>query len=229
MARTRTRVVVAALLVVLTATAGAFAMAPGENEQASSLPLPLGSTPSFRRVNPAPFAVPTTTTPAPVAPTVGARFTGASPTGQHAPTGAPQPPPTAATAQPPPPAPVASSVLSGAAGQLVGLINGVRAGLGLAPYAVDPELAANAERWARSMAAAAKMSHQGDLSVGLSAPWVRLGENVGVGLDVQVVHNALVASPGHYANLADPAFGFVGVGVVESGGTLYVAEEFMQL
>ncbi|MGZ8766462.1 MAG: CAP domain-containing protein [Acidimicrobiia bacterium] len=111
----------------------------------------------------------------------------------------------------------------------MGLINGVRASLGLASYAVDAELTANAQRWAQSMAASGAMSHQSDLSGGISSPWVRLGENVGVGLSVVEVHNALMGSPGHYQNIADPGFGYVGVAVVEAGGTLYVAEEFMQL
>jgi hypothetical protein len=43
------------------------------------------------------------------------------------------------------------------------------------------------------------------------------------------IHQALVNSPPHYANLTDPGFRYVGVGVVSSNGTLYVAEEFMQL
>jgi hypothetical protein len=38
-----------------------------------------------------------------------------------------------------------------------------------------------------------------------------------------------VNSPHHYENLVDPAFGYVGIGIVMNGSTMYVTEEFMQL
>jgi uncharacterized protein YkwD len=224
----RARIAPSVVVLALLVGAGACTLIRGENERASSLRAPLRSAPSFRRITPAPFVAPsTTTTPAPVAPVPSAPVS--PPSSAAPPAREPAPEPEAAPASPPEPAPPATTVLSGAAGQLVGLINGVRAGLGLAPYAVDGELTANAQRWAQSMAASGAMAHQSDLSGGLTASWVRLGENVGVGGDVVIVHNAMVASSGHYANMADSAFGYVGVGVVESGGTLYVAEEFMQL
>jgi uncharacterized protein YkwD len=159
--------------------------------------------------------------PAPVVPPPSASVPG--PVGPAA-TAAPVEP--APPAPPPPPAPV---VASGAADELVSLVNGLRASLGLPAYAVDPELGARATEWAASMAATGRMSHQADLSTGLTAPWVRLGENVGLGPDIGTIHGALVASAGHYANLTDPGFSAIGVGVVEAGGVLYVAEEFMQL
>jgi len=229
--RTRvTHIVFSVGLVALLVAAGAFTLMRGENERASSLPAPLPSSTSLRRAAPPmlepPPSTSTTAVPVPVAPAPAPAFVPApAPVATSAPAPAPEPD---AQARAPQPAPPPSTTLSGAAGQMVGLINGVRAGLGLAPYAVDGELTANAQNWARSMAAAATISHQADLSVGLSSPWIRLGENVGVGPSVVVVHNALVASPGHYANIADRSFGSVGVGVVESGGTLYIAEEFMQ-
>jgi len=219
MARTRTHVLVTGLIVVLLATTAGFALLRGENDRASSLAAPPDAR-EHRRVSPLPLTPPTTV-PAPPPP--------------PAPVAAPAPPPAPtfeaapAPTPEPEPEPPATTVLSGAAGRLVGLINGVRSGLGLAPYAVDGELTASAQRWAQSMAAAGAMSHQGDLSVGISAPWVRLGENVGVGDDVVVVHDTMLASPGHYGNIADAGFGSIGVAVVESGGVLYVAEEFMQL
>ncbi len=222
MARTRVHVFVTGLLIALLVSAAAFALVRGENEQASSLSVPLDEERAFRRVSPLPLTPPTTApAPAPVPPP--------PPVAAQAPVPEPTSAPAPAPESEPEPAPPAATVLSGAAGQLVGLINGVRASLGLPAYAVDGELTASAQRWAQSMAASGAMSHQGDLSGGISSPWVRLGENVGVGSSVTEVHAALVASPGHYANIADSGFGSVGVGVVESGGTLYIAEEFMQL
>jgi uncharacterized protein YkwD len=219
MARTRTHVLVTGLVVVLVAATAGLAVLRGENEPASSLSAPTDAR-EYRRVSPLPLTPPTTLppplpSPAPVA----APAPAPEPTVEPAPASQPEPEP----------APPATTVLSGAAGQLVGMINGVRASLGLPAFAVDGELTASAQRWAQSMAASGGMAHQGDLSGGISSPWVRLGENVGVGSSVVEVHDALVASSGHYANIADPGFTHVGVAVVESGGTLYVAEEFMQI
>jgi len=93
---------------------------------------------------------------------------------------------------------------------------------------VDGELTERAVRWARTMGAGGDIWHQADLSVGLAADWFRLGENVGYGPGVGPIHDAFIVSPTHYANLVDPGFQSVGVGVVEIGGRSYVAEEFMQ-
>ena len=53
-----------------------------------------------------------------------------------------------------------------------------------------------------------------------------LAENVGVGSTVAGVHAAFLRSSGHRANLLDPAMRHVGVGVVSSGGQLWVTEIF---
>lgn len=224
MARTRTHALTTALIVVLLVATAGFAVIRGENERASSLSAPSDAR-EFRRVSPLPLTPPTTRPAPPPAPPPPPPAPVAPPPSRPEPAVAPVP----ASEPEPEPAPAAATVLSGAAGQLVGLINGVRASLGLPAYVVDGELTASAQRWAQSMAASGTMSHQGDLSGGLSSPWVRLGENVGVGSSVVEVHNALMGSSGHYANIADSGFTHVGVGVVESGGTLYIAEEFMQL
>ena len=199
------------------------AAAPRGPAPRAAAPVPIDQR---RIVPPAPAPTPPTTAP-PAVPVPASVPRPPPPTAPDPP--AAVPPPVEATSEPrPEPPPGAVPVPSGAAGLLVGMINDLRAGLGLAPYAVDPELTANAQRWAASMAQAGAMSHQADLAVGLTSAWVRLGENVGNGPDVASIHAALVASPGHHANLVDPSFGSVGVGVVEAGGTLWVAEEFLQ-
>jgi Cysteine-rich secretory protein family len=53
-----------------------------------------------------------------------------------------------------------------------------------------------------------------------------LAENVGAGATVGAVHTALMGSSGHRANILNPAMRHVGVGVVSSGGTLWVTEIF---
>jgi hypothetical protein len=115
----------------------------------------------------------------------------------------------------------------GAEGQFVALTNSLRASKGLPGLSVNGALAAKAQNWAAHMAAVGAISHS-VLSDGAPGNWQRLGENVGRGPSVDAIHNALVASPEHYANLTDPGFQTIGVGVVNANGTYYVAEVFME-
>src|SRR2546423_4041473 len=110
----------------------------------------------------------------------------------------------------------------------VAKINDLRASKGLSALQVNDNLVAKARGWAAGMAAAGKIWHS-TLSDGITADWQKLGENVGMGGSVDGLHDAFVASPHHYANLVDSAFTQVGIGIAMNGGTIYVAEEFMQL
>ena len=116
----------------------------------------------------------------------------------------------------------------GAAADFVGRTNALRASQGLPQLEVDGVLVAKAQAWAQTMANAGSIFHS-NLPDGVSEDWQRLGENVGKGPDVASIHQALVNSPGHYRNLVDPGFRYVGVGVVNANGTLYVSEVFMEL
>lgn len=70
--------------------------------------------------------------------------------------------------------------------------------------------------------------HQHVLSDGNSANWAKLGEDVGRGTTLEAIHDALMASPSQRANILDPSFDALGVGVVWTGQTFYIAQEFMQ-
>jgi hypothetical protein len=115
----------------------------------------------------------------------------------------------------------------GAEGSFVSLTNSLRGSKGLPGLSVNGTLAAKARNWAEHMAAVGAISHS-NLADGAPPEWQRLGENVGRGPSVDAIHNALVASPDHYANLTDPGFQSIGVGVVNANGTYYVAEVFME-
>jgi hypothetical protein len=108
----------------------------------------------------------------------------------------------------------------------VARINQVRAGRGLPALAVHSVLVAKARAWADHMAATGCVCHS-NLPDGVTVRWSKLGENVGRGPSVTSIHNALVASPGHLANMVDGAFQWVGVGVSYGGGQMYVVEVFM--
>ncbi len=111
----------------------------------------------------------------------------------------------------------------------VASLNATRAKGGLAPLVVDVELRSLARDWAEQMAAAGRISHASPISAGVTADWLKLGENVGTGGNVTVIMNAFIASPGHYANIMDPEFTRVGVGVVWVGNALYTTHRFMKV
>jgi uncharacterized protein YkwD len=106
-------------------------------------------------------------------------------------------------------------------------LNELRVSQGLQPLAIKGELFDMARAWSRNMAAAGGISHNPSLAAQAPSNWLKLGENVGMGPDVPSLHDAFVASPSHYANMVNPAFDSVGVGVVESNGVLFVTVNFM--
>ena len=107
-------------------------------------------------------------------------------------------------------------------------LNALRTSRGLAPLVVDARLTDVARAWSSSMAALNVMSHNPLLSVQVPSGWRALGENVGYGPSVQSIHDALVASPPHFANMTDSKFNTVGIGVVWNGPKLWVTQVFMQ-
>ena len=114
--------------------------------------------------------------------------------------------------------------------QFVAKINDLRASKGLGQLTVDAQLTSIARAWSANMAKAGAISHNPNLGTQVTESWVKLGENVGTGADVSTLFQAFVNSPHHYANLVDPAFTHLGVGVVISAdGTIWTSHEFMQL
>jgi hypothetical protein len=114
--------------------------------------------------------------------------------------------------------------------QFVGLINELRASKHLGALTPDPELHRVALAWSEKMAAADQISHNPDLADQVSADWQKLGENVGVGMTVEKLHDAFVKSPAHYRNLVDPDFTHIGVAVVVGrDGALFTTHQFMKL
>ncbi len=108
-------------------------------------------------------------------------------------------------------------------------INALRASKGLPVLSVHSNLTSKARAWAQTMADKSTIWHS-VLSDGITADWQKLGENVGRGGSVAGLELAFAASPLHYANLIDPTFDTIGLGVVRGAGDIiFVAEEFMNL
>lgn len=56
--------------------------------------------------------------------------------------------------------------------------------------------------------------------------WTILGENVGVGGNVESLHKAFMDSPAHRENILYPTFRYVGVGVLKRDGRMWVTVIF---
>lgn len=111
---------------------------------------------------------------------------------------------------------------------LVTRINELRASRGLAPLAPVGALFDGARAWSVLMATVGSISHNPALRALPAVAWTALGENVASNWDVQATHDALVNSPPHLANMVDPRFNGVGIGVVQTAsGELFVTEVFM--
>jgi uncharacterized protein YkwD len=118
----------------------------------------------------------------------------------------------------------------GDSANFVAQINQLRASQGLGALSVDGNLSAIAQDWSVTMASQDSIFHRDDLRSGVTSLWKRLGENVGMGPNVNDLMQAFIASPGHYKNLVDPIFTHIGVGTVRTpDGLMYTAHEFASI
>ncbi len=126
-------------------------------------------------------------------------------------------------------APVQAASASGnTAGDYVIRINALRAQVGVQPLLVDSQLTGLAQGWAQHMAVQGVLSHS-NLTSGITEKWGKLGENVGMGPDNATVWNAFLHSAEHYANLVDPSYNRVGVGLAFGHGLEWTCHKFMDL
>ena len=109
------------------------------------------------------------------------------------------------------------------------LINEERAGEGLQPLASFSDLIDNARLQATDMSDAGYLYHNPGLAeVTASENWFKLGENVGYGPTVDVLHQAFMDSPPHAQNVLKDVYNYIGVGaVIDPGGTIWVAMVYM--
>lgn len=124
------------------------------------------------------------------------------------------------------PAPQAGA-LDGYGQDWLAKINSLRTSQGLAPLQLDPELTDLAQGWAQHMADTGLLKHTPDLAANVSSSWTKLGENVGYGPNNDLIWNGFLNSAPHYANLVDPAYTHVGIGVAFRAGTEWVVHRFM--
>lgn len=108
--------------------------------------------------------------------------------------------------------------------QMLELVNQVRSENGLRPLRADPDATLVARAHSRDMLAQGYFSH---VSLQGKSPFDRMrdaglryrtaGENLAFAPSVAVAHRGLLDSPGHRANILRPAFGRLGIGIVDGG------------
>jgi uncharacterized protein YkwD len=179
----------------------------------------------------------TTTTAAPVPSTTAAPPPAPAPEPEPQPEPEPEPEPAPrkvrVAAAPPARAPAETApaptppIDSAAAADFTGRTNALRASVGLGPLVRDGSLDGLAVEWAAELASSGQLRHSTIPKTVVGRPWSTVGENVGFGPNVATVHDALVKSAGHYANLTGAGFSRVGIGVaIDGNGRVWVVEVF---
>ncbi|MGD9797821.1 MAG: CAP domain-containing protein [Acidimicrobiia bacterium] len=103
--------------------------------------------------------------------------------------------------------------------------NQLRHEAGLPNLLVHDSLTRRAQHLADDLAARRELAHSDLRQFGFS--WATAGENLGRGPGIHEVTDKLIASPGHRANMLNPAFISQRVGVARAAdGTVYVVHLF---
>ena len=106
-------------------------------------------------------------------------------------------------------------------------INAARAAEGMGPLTLDTSMRDAARSWTYWMAENLTLAHADDIVTGAPADWQKVGENVGRGGSLIAVWEAFMASPSHAANVMDPSYNLVGIGVVwTDDGRIYTTHRF---
>lgn len=135
------------------------------------------------------------------------------------------------------------SVAPGAEEEILALLNQARAEAGLNPVAHDPALRDVARAYSRQMYLEGFFAHttppcrtQGRDAPGCTDPFDRMraagigfdvaGENLALAPTAERAHRGLMDSPGHRANILNPDYTHIGIGVYAGPFGLMVSQEF---
>jgi uncharacterized protein YkwD len=105
-------------------------------------------------------------------------------------------------------------------------INQTRVAHGLPALGWDDPAYAKAQAWAKTMADEQNLHHS-ELAAGLPVGWLVLGENVAVGSSPAQIAQDFLDSPHHLANILNPRFTRVAIGVVQRGDAYWASEVFI--
>ena len=118
--------------------------------------------------------------------------------------------------------------------QLLALANQSRRQAGAPPLKIDEGLSQAARLHAQAMREAHRISHQFDgepalpqrLAATTQLQLEQEAENVALDYDAEHGHQHLMLSAPHRANLLNPRYNVVGLGVVRNGDRLYIVQDF---
>ena len=118
--------------------------------------------------------------------------------------------------------------------KILELVNGERMAAGLRPLAPDPELTEVARHHSAEMFERGYFAHvtpEGrdpfERMREANVRFLTAGENLALAPTLQIAHTGLMNSPGHRANILQPAFGRVGIGIMDGGiHGLMVTQDF---
>ncbi len=118
--------------------------------------------------------------------------------------------------------------------QMLALVNEERIRRGISPLKFDPQLVPVARAHSTDMFARGYFSHytltgkdpfERMKSAGIK--FTTAGENLALGRTLKICHEGLMNSPGHKANILNPAFGRMGIGIIDGGiYGLMISQEF---
>jgi len=118
--------------------------------------------------------------------------------------------------------------------EMLKLINEERHKRGLKPLQADPELLQVARTHSQDMFARGYFAHDNpegrdpfDRMRAANIHFSSAGENLALAQTVEIAHVNLMNSPGHRANILNPSFGRVGIGILDGGFYgLMISQEF---
>ena len=130
----------------------------------------------------------------------------------------------------------AAPAMSGRQKQMLDLVNAARVKAGLGALQWDDHLAQAALAHTKLMAERSELSHQfggepplPERAGAAGAHFNSVSENVAYAGGVRELHDNLMHSPHHRANILDPKSNAIGIGFAERHGELYVTEDFAHL
>jgi uncharacterized protein YkwD len=118
--------------------------------------------------------------------------------------------------------------------QMLALVNQERTSRGLKPVVADPQLVPVARLHSQDMFRRGYFSHytpEGkdpfERMKVYGIQYMAAGENLALGQTLRICHEGLMKSPGHRANILNPAYGRLGIGIMDGGAYgLMISQEF---
>ena len=118
--------------------------------------------------------------------------------------------------------------------EMLKLVNIERTKRGLKPVVADPQLTPVARAHSQDMFSRGYFSHytpEGrdpfDRMRSAGIKYYSAGENLALGQTLKICHQGLMNSPGHRANILNPSYGRLGIGILDGGSYgLMISQEF---